>query len=200
VFAFALFAAALSLSNPPAAGFLRIVAGYCNDRAPAHPRPRPELAAKTEHDRCRVFRPVSTPLVRPVAASRGSWPHVATVGHPRIRRPDLSLWATVGANVAARPDRIRREPLRIPVNPPNPQKNAAPARPEPVSQHFQAVPVPQCGRKRRKRAVKSAVGTQEPAKVGPVAEVAEFVTAPLPHLTRPSDRIGAIRPPPGVLP
>lgn len=44
---------------PSAVGLPRAVAGYCNNGAPAHLLPRPELAAENDSDHCSVFPPVT---------------------------------------------------------------------------------------------------------------------------------------------
>ena len=138
MFASVLFAAAPSLPRLPTLGLPGIVAVLCNDRAPAHPRPRPELAAKNGGDRCRVFRPVSPPLVGPVC---GVPRIVAARGHGRPAAhlpPQIELAGRTGGD-CGRP--LRPVPPRTPMVPCESGEHRKKKRgPGPFGAGFSAIP------------------------------------------------------------
>ena len=139
VFALVLIVAALPLASGFAFGSVRIVSGCGIGGAPAHPDPRPELAAESEHDRFRVLHPVPTPFVRALPVFRASLQGPALTGPPRIRSYDRNLRQKTTAIIAGSCPRFRRQPRQIPADRAITEKRfAAPASPGPVSQRFRA--------------------------------------------------------------
>jgi hypothetical protein len=107
---------------PPGAGLPWVVAGYCNDRVPAHPDPPAELAGRTDSGRCRVLRPLPTPLVRTLSAGRGSLQGAALMGLARIRSRYRNLRRKTNTIGAGSLSRFRRERLLFQANPADTEK------------------------------------------------------------------------------